>query len=323
MAGRGCSSSRVLKTLTGGFRPLSETWRPARHELSPDGKREAGPPGRTIPLDDLQVSFQATSGMMGDIMRPMSHLLAVTCIATLAGVSPPPLHAQSAAPVNRLIERLQQGRPVIGTFTRTARPDLDFAVIDEQYGDFDIAAVREAVAAIRAGGGAPVTTPVVRIPLAARDAPQAVVKQVLDAGVSGVMFPDIETRAQAIAAVSSLGVGRAAGAGVWPLDPAGTLVAILQIETLAGIEHLDEILDVPGIGVIFLGPTDLASSAGEDGPNAPRVDALVQQVLEVCLQRNIPCGYPIVARTREDAERETTRRIREGFTVLAVMTTAR
>jgi 2-keto-3-deoxy-L-rhamnonate aldolase RhmA len=313
----------VLKTLTGGFRPLSETWRPARHELSPDGKREAGPPGRTIPLDDLQVSFQATSGMMGDIMRPMSHLLAVTCIATLAGVSPPPLHAQSAAPVNRLIERLQQGRPVIGTFTRTARPDLDFAVIDEQYGDFDIAAVREAVAAIRAGGGAPVTTPVVRIPLAARDAPQAVVKQVLDAGVSGVMFPDIETRAQAIAAVSSLGVGRAAGAGVWPLDPAGTLVAILQIETLAGIEHLEEILEVPGIGVIFLGPTDLAASAGEDGPNAPRVDALVHQVLEVCIERNIPCGYPIVARTREDAERETTRRIREGFTVLAVMTTAR
>ena len=92
---------------------------------------------------------------------------------------------------------------------------------------------------------------------------------------------------------------------------------------MAGIEHLDEILDVPGIGVIFLGPTDLASSAGEDGPNAPRVDALVQQVLEVCLQRNIPCGYPIVARTRADAERETARRLGEGFKVLAVMTTGR
>ena len=268
-------------------------------------------------------AFQTTSGMMGDIMRPMSHVLAFACIAALAGMSPPPLYAQGAAPVNRLIERLQQGRPVIGTFTRTARPDLDFAVIDEQYGDFDIAAVREAVAAIRAGDGAPVTTPVVRIPLAARDAPQAVVKQVLDAGASGVMFPDIETRAQAMAAVSSLGAGRAAGAGVWPLDPAGTLVAMLQIETLAGIEHLDEILDVPGVGVIFLGPTDLADSVGEDGPNAPRVDALVHQVVEVCIERNIPCGYPIVARTREDAERETARRLREGFTVLAVMTTAR
>ena len=229
-----------------------------------------------------------------------------------------PLYAQEAAPVNKVIERLQQGQPAIGTFTRTAGPDLDFAVIDEQYGDFDIDAVREAVVGMRAGDGAPGVTPIVRIPLAARDAPEAVVKQVLDVGVLGVMFPDIETRAQAMAAVSSMRVAQAAGADVWPLDPAGTLVAMLQVETLAGIEHLDEILDVPGIGVIFLGPTDLASSA-----NAPRVDALVHQVLEACLERNIPCGYPIVARTPEDAERETARRLREGFTVLAVMTTGR
>ncbi len=249
--------------------------------------------------------------------------LAAVCSTALAAAALQPLYAQEAASINRVIEQLQQGRPAIGTFARTARPDLDFAVIDEQYGDFDIDGVRAAVVAIRAGSGAPAVTPVVRIPLAVRDAPQAVVKQVLDAGVLGVMFPDIETRAQAVAAISSMRVARAAGADVWPLDPSGKLVAMLLIETLAGIEHLDEILDVPGIGVIFLGPTDLASSAGEDGPNAPRVDALVQQVLEVCLERNIPCGYPIVARTPEDAERETARRLREGFTVLAVMTTGR
>ncbi len=253
--------------------------------------------------------------------------LAALCAATLTGAALQPLCAQASASANRVIEQLRQGRPAIGTFARTARPDLDFAVIDEQYGDFDIDGVREAVVAIRTGDGAsPVTpsiTPVVRIPLAVRDAPEAIVRQVLEAGALSVMFPDVETRAQAISAVSSMRIGRAAGADVWPLDPAGTLVAMIQIETLAGIENLDEILDVPGIGVIFLGPTDLAASAGEDGPNAPRVDALVQQVLEVCLERNIPCGYPIVARTPEDAERQTARRLREGFTVLAVMTTGR
>lgn len=256
-------------------------------------------------------------------MRRMLLALVVALCCAFNGVSQRAVYAQDTAPVNRVIERLQQGRPVIGTFTRTARPDLHFAVIDEQYGEFDIDGVREAVAAMRAGDGAPAVTPIVRIPLAARDAPQAVVKQVLDAGALGVMFPDIETKAQAMAAISSMRDAQAAGADVWPLDPAGTLVAMLQIETLAGIAHLDEILDVPGIGVIFLGPTDLASSAGEDGPNAPRVDALVHQVLEACLERNIPCGYPIVARTPEDAERETARRLGEGFTVLAVMTTGR
>ena len=40
---------------------------------------------------------------------------------------------------------------------------------------------------------------------------------------------------------------------------------MIQIESLAGIEQLDEILDVPGIGVIFLGPTDPATSTGEEG----------------------------------------------------------
>ncbi len=263
---------------------------------------------------------------------------------------PPP----EGAPVNRVIERLQQGRPAIGTFTRSASPGLDFAVIDEQYGEFDIDGVREALAAMRDGDRAPFAAPIVRIPLAARDNPQAVVKQLLDVGVFGVMFPDIETKEQAMAAISSMRFAGVADAGdqapvglrasesgsaprywglndedyraradVWPLDPSGKLVAMIQIESLAGIEHLDEILDVPGIGVVFLGPTDLATSTGEEGPNAPRVEALVQQVLEVCVARGVPCGYPIVARSHEDAERETARRLAEGFKVLAVMTITR
>ena len=283
------------------------------------------------------------------------HRAFVTALAlTLIGVAPWPLYAQDGAPANRVIERLQQDRPAMGTFTRAPSPDLDFAVIDTQYGEFDIDAVRQALLGMRTDSGAPAVMPIVRIPFAERNAPQAVVKQLLDAGVFGVMFPDIETKEQAMTAISSMRFAQPAGASdvepvglrgsgsgsapgywglseddyrsqadVWPLDSSGKLVAMLQIETLAGIEHLDEILDVPGIGVIFLGPTDLATSAGEDGPNAPRVEELVQVVLKACLAKNIPCGYPIVAPTREDAERETARRLREGFKVLAVMTTAR
>ena len=184
-------------------------------------------------MSTTAIALTAASRYDGHIMRPMPFALAAVCTVALTGVvlQPwQPLYAQEAASVNRVIEQLRQGRPAIGTFTRTARPDLDFAVIDEQYGDFDIDGVREAVVAIRAGDGAPAITPVVRIPLAARDAPEAVVKQVLDAGALGVMFPDIETRAQAMAAVGSMRVARAAGADIWPFDPAGTLVAMLQIE---------------------------------------------------------------------------------------------
>ena len=283
-------------------------------------------------------------------MRPLYPVSLVSAlIFPVIAVLPTASSAPAVAPVNRVIEQLRQDRSAIGTFTRDARVDLDFVVIDEQYGEFDIDAVRAALTNMYTGNGA-AAAPIVRIPLAVRDAPQDVVKQLLDAGVFGIMFPDIETRQQAMTAVGSMrfaeatatGDGAPAGlrgsgtgsapaywglsaddyrmaADVWPLAPAGKLVAMIQIESLIGIEHLDEILEVPGIGVIFLGPTDIATSIGAEGPDAPEVELLVQEVLAACLAKNIACGYPIVAPSREAAERETARRLAEGFKVLAVM----
>ena len=72
-----------------------------------------------------------------------------------------------------------------------------------------------------------------------------------------------------------VGAEYVARADVWPLDPSAGLVAMIQIESARGIANLDEILDVPGIGAIFLGPTDLAKSMDEEGPNAPRVEEQV------------------------------------------------
>jgi len=254
-----------------------------------------------------------------------SVVLIAVFVFSLLAVSP----GQVEAADNRVVTRLQQDQAVIGTFGRSARADLDFVVIDEQYteldrnGEIDIDGVSAALAKMQLGDRAAVAAPIVRIPLVARDAPQAVVRQLLGAGVFGVMFPDIETPQQAMAAIDSMGSQRATGTDLWPLAAAGNLVAMIQIESPLGIEHLDEILDVPGIGVIFLGPTDIASAIGAEGPNSPRVETLVQEVLAVCLARNIACGYPIVAATPEDADQQTARRLQEGFKVLAVMTRAR
>ncbi len=284
-------------------------------------------------------------------MRPLYPLSLVSAlIFPILAVLPTVSWAQAGAPVNRVIEQLRQDRPVIGTFTRNPRVDLDFVIIDAQYGEFDIDAVRAALSNMHTGN-AGAAAPIVRIPLNLRDAPQAVVKQLLDLGVLGLMFPDIETGQQALTAIGSMRYAEAAAVGeelpaglrgsgagsapaywglsdddyraaadVWPLAADGKLVAMIQIESLAGIAHLDEILEVPGIGVIFLGPTDIATSIGAEGPDAASVEVLVQEVLAACLEQNIPCGYPIVAPTPEAAERETARRLAEGFRVLAVMT---
>ena len=219
-----------------------------------------------------------------------------------------------------VIANLQSDRPVIGTFTRTPSPDLDFVVIDAQYGAFDITGIRETITSIKQSDHSNKVAAIVRTPLAVRDMPQQVVSQLLGAGVDGLMFPDVETRAQAQAAVDSMRTG---GNGLWPVDPEGKLIAMIQIESPTAIQNLEDILEVAGVGVLFLGPTDMATAIGADGPDAAAVETMVQEVLQVCLARNIPCGYPIVAPDQESAGQETARRLAEGFRVLAVMTSSR
>ena len=230
-----------------------------------------------------------------------------------------PLFAQNVS-INPVIENLKTGRPVIGTFTRTPSAELDFAIIDVQYGEFDIEEVRAAIAGMRDGNNSSSVAPIVRTPLAARDNPQTVAEQLLDAGAYGLMFPDVETKAQAMAAMASMATGKG---DVWTSSSNGSLVAMIQIESLRGIANLNEILEVPGIGVLFLGPTDMATAIGAEGPDAAAVEVMVQEVLAVCLARDIACGYPILANSPIDAERQTAQRLAEGFKVLAVMMRAR
>lgn len=102
------------------------------------------------------------------------------------------------------------------------------------------------------------------------------VGRVLDAGAAGVLAPRIESAAAAAEVVSraryvpdgarGLGPGRGGFHGGsmtrhMAAANAGVLVAV-QIETRRGIEAVDEILAVPGIDAVVIGPADLAASLG-------------------------------------------------------------
>ncbi|WP_343082368.1 HpcH/HpaI aldolase family protein [Ostreiculturibacter nitratireducens] len=120
----------------------------------------------------------------------------------------------------------------------------------------------------------------------------AEMKAALDAGVSGLMVPMVESADHARAIVSAckyMPLGRR-GVGPWrasgyyddfeaylaEANDATTLM--LQLESAAGLANLDEITAVEGYDVLFVGPADLASSLGLrvgefDGP---MVDVLRQ-----------------------------------------------
>jgi 4-hydroxy-2-oxoheptanedioate aldolase len=100
-------------------------------------------------------------------------------------------------------------------------------------------------------------------------------------------------------------------ADVWPLDPRGEILAIIQIETPEGVENVEAIASVPGVGVIFIGPSDLAASMGF--PPAAELEAAIQRVLRACVAADVPCAITTGAGTVEQ-------RIAEGFRFVTVGT---
>jgi 4-hydroxy-2-oxoheptanedioate aldolase len=145
-------------------------------------------------------------------------------------------------------------------------------------------------------------------------------KQVLDVGAFGVMFPMVNTGEAARQAVAAMRYPPAAGdphpeprgtrgrapwnavwywgigymdylerADVWPLDPNGELLAVIQIESREAVANIEEIITVPGVGAIFIGPSDLSADFGLP-PTDQQVETAIQKVLAACLEHGVPCG---------------------------------
>ena len=67
------------------------------------------------------------------------------------------------------------------------------------------------------------------------------------------------------------------------------VVLVVMIEKKEAVEHLDEILDVPGIDMVQWGPSDYSMSTGHAGERGnPEVRAAEKKVFETCLAKGIP-----------------------------------
>lgn len=228
-----------------------------------------------------------------------------------------------------------------------ARSGLDFIIIDMEHAPFDIESLRQFLlgmtdkrSILEKGSLQPDVVPIVRIPATGSEDVLSQAKQVLDVGAFGVMFPSVSTADEAEMAVRATRYPQLNGADdyepkglrgrnpsnavwywgindyhpradVWPLDPRGELLAIIQIETPEGVENIDEIISVPGIGVIFIGPSDLATAMGYSSAAAPEVESAIQTVLSACIENDVACAITTSSRSVEQ-------RIEEGFKFVTV-----
>lgn len=229
-----------------------------------------------------------------------------------------------------------------------ANSGLDFILIDMEHAPFDVERLRAFLlgmtnkrSIIETGSLQPDVVPFVRIPAAGgADELIAQAKQVLDVGTYGIMFPAIHNREQAELAVRATRYPQVNGvddyepeglrgrnpsnaawywgvrdyharADVWPHDPQGELLAIMFVESPEGVANIDEIISVPGVGGIFIGPSDLSTSMGYTSPAAPEVEAAIQRVLAACLEHDVPCAITTNSRTVQQ-------RIEQGFRFVTV-----
>lgn len=144
---------------------------------------------------------------------------------------------------------------------------VDGIIIDCEHGHIGDDAMHNSVAAISALG----VSPMIRIRGPAHD----IIKRALDTGAHGIMVPQINNAEEARQIVQSSkfppqgvrGQGSAfpaIGHGIttpeYMKSANETLITMIQIETRAGVENVEEIAAVDGVDMLFIGPNDLAQS---------------------------------------------------------------
>lgn len=179
---------------------------------------------------------------------------------------------------NRLIAKLENGKPVIGVLAgamaapRIAKvlgtSDLDFILADLEHEVHDFGTLRHFVLGVNdfseryRGEAKPAPSVLVKLGhRAGWDARYEIAEALKVAPTVGICVPFVESRAdleKVISAVRHAETSALAGLNVpkeirepWPLHSNGELFVIAMIESDEGAKHAKEIVETPGVGAIW------------------------------------------------------------------------
>lgn len=205
---------------------------------------------------------------------------------------------------NQAKKKLERGETIYGIFANACSPDLvemmgiagfDFIVVDSEHSSTNEMNNR----ILNMAGEAQGVSMFTRIP----NKLDSTVLRSLDAGAKGLLVPQVNSREEAESVcraaryypegLRGVTLPRNADYGVG-IDLGNyfkhcneNLLMAVQCENILGVPHLEEIAQVPGVDVIFIGPFDLSQSMGIPGQTqSPQVMEVVQKVLEVTKKNN-------------------------------------
>ncbi|MCG8353787.1 MAG: aldolase/citrate lyase family protein [Chloroflexales bacterium] len=234
---------------------------------------------------------------------------------------------------NHVRTKLLAGKPTLGTWMTLssatsarvlARAGFDWLTVDMEHSFQSPESMAQMVAVIAESH---MCAPFVRVPVNSVEW----FKWALDAGAWGVIVPMVNSHAEAEQAVSwakyppqgtrSIGGAIAPysfGAATWQeyANAANDeIMVILQIESAAGLAHLDDILSVPGVDVAFVGPNDLHAQLGlaaRSESDEPAFLSALDQIKTAARRYNIPLGI------YSSDGGVAAERIREGFQMISI-----
>ncbi len=294
--------------------------------------------------------------------------LIAAAVALVVSIAHPLVSAQAPTPPprsNPVIKLLEQGKPAFSIWgnyigvgkdyhaavTLQNNRNYDFILYDLEHDPFDIEGLSQFLralldpAAIARDGVSVVKPVIVRIPPNGREIHQNqwMVKQILDTGVAGLMFPHIETPEQAINAIKAVrypqpatapnvqpeglrGASNAIAArywgmsgrdyerrsDVWGLSPDADMLVIMIIENRLGVDNVRDIAralrDAHVKVILWAGGGDMSLSYGHD-------EALTQAGLDKVIAAGKEFGLPVGINGTTDFQRRYDQGVRAFFDI--------
>jgi len=220
---------------------------------------------------------------------------------------------------NRLKELIGKDKTAIGPFMKFTDPaaaeiagyaGFDFIIVDLEHGPLSIERAQDIIRAAQLVK----VTPIIRV---SENCPAKILRA-LDIGAQGVEIPHIVTREDAEKAVQAAKFSPEGERGVCRFVRAAAYshldryqyfkksneetMVIAHIEGVEGIANVEDIVQVSGLDILFLGPYDLSQSCKIPGQiDHPLVIKKMQRAVEVARERGLAVGTFV--ETKEEAQK--------------------